>query len=182
MATLILEDGTGVEGANTYALLDTVDEYHADRGNALWADASLTDEQKIAFILQGMDYLETRPFLGSKKDPMQSLQFPRINLITRDGILFPDDKVPQAVVDACCLMALAAKQLPPGTTFYATWDKSNRLRREKTDVLEEEYFKADSLEYLVPLPTIDMMLADYIDSPLSSTGKGIQTKKFIRGV
>ena len=56
MPTLIIEDGTGVSNANTYADLGFLDSYANDRGLFLPTD----NEDKEKFLIVAFDYLQYR--------------------------------------------------------------------------------------------------------------------------
>ncbi len=67
---IIVEDGTGVTGATTYASEADLTAYADDRGIIL-------SGLKSELLLNAMDWLELRPFKGNKADPDQPLEFPR---------------------------------------------------------------------------------------------------------
>lgn len=75
----IVEDGTGVPDANSYASVEEADAYFADRGNTTWAAAQPAAKQ--AALINATDYIEMRyssRFLGRAEfRDLQSLSFPR---------------------------------------------------------------------------------------------------------
>lgn len=179
---LVLEDGSIVPNANTYALSETVDAFHAAMKTPVeqW-DPMMDQADKDAFVLNGMLYLDSRPFLGRKVSPEQPLAFPRQELVTRDGTLLPADKIPGVVIRALCILASKVFVLGPGSSLFPVWSDEDRLRRKKVDVLEREFFKKDAVETAVPLPDIDLLLIDLIESPLAQTGKGFQVMHIVKG-
>ena len=85
---------------NSYVSLEEANEYFAQRlGADYWA--SLDDEQKEKALITATKKIDRLPFIGSKKDPAQPLQFPRIPL---------GQNVPQAIKDAVCEEALTELQ------------------------------------------------------------------------
>lgn len=76
---LVVEDGSGVTGANTYVDRADAIVYAADRGVTL-ADDATTD----AALLNGMAYLNGLKFKGFPVSPFQTNAFPR------DGIYLPN--------------------------------------------------------------------------------------------
>jgi hypothetical protein len=145
MATLILEDGTGVAGANTYALLATVETYHTDRANTAWTSV-VYDDPKVAAILRAMSYLEAQPWVGQPLNIVgwssgQSLQWPR-GYVMMDGYDWPTDEVPPKVVQALCEAALVELS-KPGALSVAL-ERGGAVKREKIDVIETEYFDGAS--------------------------------------
>ena len=102
---LVVEDGTIVDGANTYASQADVDAYHAAMGNKAWAGTG-----RGAAILRGMAYLENLRWNGRKKTREQPLSWPRIGMYDSDGYSIPQDEVPSEVVTALCEAALVELQ------------------------------------------------------------------------
>lgn len=78
MATLIIEDGTGIENANSYSTLAFVDEYHLCRGNTDWTSATL--QARTEAIIKGTDYLDSHfRYKSTKLTEEQGLKFPRVD-------------------------------------------------------------------------------------------------------
>ena len=74
---MIVEDGTGVVGADSYATVASADAYHLARGNAAWASA--TNTQKEAALINASAYLDAAyNFIGHRATTTQGLQWPRI--------------------------------------------------------------------------------------------------------
>lgn len=91
---IIVEDGTGVAGANSYASAAAVTAYALDRGIALPASID-------AMIFRAMDYLESfsARFVGVKSDRDQSLSWPR-DYVVIDGFDYPSTLLPPALINA----------------------------------------------------------------------------------
>jgi len=165
---LVVETGAGVEGANSYATLSYLDDYHLARGNAAWGSAS--EANKIAAALRGMAYIETFRYRGQKVSVLQACSFPRTGVVTRDGLSWPSDSVPESVRRAqaeAALRELAA----PGTLLPDWTPGKGPLRREKLGDLEEEWFKQDPNDGKYPFQSIIRLLADYILDPTADTSK-----------
>ena len=75
MATLIVEDGTIVAGANTFVDVATVLTYATDHGDTTWALSTVAAQTSA--ILNAMIYLEAKPFKGYPSTSDQSLVWPR---------------------------------------------------------------------------------------------------------
>ncbi len=74
---MIVEDGTGVVGADSYATVAAADAYHLARGNAAWAAA--TNPQKEAALINAASYLDAvYKYVGYRATTTQGLQWPRI--------------------------------------------------------------------------------------------------------
>lgn len=104
-----VEDGTGLDNANSYVTLAYVNEYHADRGNDLWAG---TDVKKQQAIIRATDYVEKRfstMFKGVKQSRSQALSWPRFNAVDNSGHLFSEeDNIPRKLKMAIAEYALRA--------------------------------------------------------------------------
>ncbi|MEK7454733.1 MAG: DnaT-like ssDNA-binding protein [Pseudomonadota bacterium] len=55
--SIIVEDGTGIAGSNSYASVAEADAFHALRLNADWAAA--TDPQKVSALVRSTDYIRS---------------------------------------------------------------------------------------------------------------------------
>lgn len=72
---LVIEDGTGVAGANSYATAAEVRTYAEERERSLPED--VTDAQIEAALLDAADYLNTLHFIGFPVSADQTLTWPR---------------------------------------------------------------------------------------------------------
>ena len=75
---LIVEDGTGLAGANAYVSIEFADKYFSARKNEAWA--GLDSAAKEAVIIKATDYLEAvywGKWQGEKLKADQALAFPR---------------------------------------------------------------------------------------------------------
>ena len=104
---LIVEDGTGVENAESLASVAFADIYHANRGNTVWADIAdvLVKEQ---LLRKATDYAVAKygsSLVGLPTLADQALPFPRIINGVDVGVPLP---IQQAIVE----LALSAKTSP----------------------------------------------------------------------
>jgi len=99
---LIVEDGTVVTGANTYASIATVTAYCASMGYAEWAATGVTDAQREAAILRAMAYIEALSWYGIKTARDNPLAWPRSGMCDREGYALDSNAVPAVVVKALC--------------------------------------------------------------------------------
>lgn len=108
----LVEDGTGVAGANSYASVAFADAYFAERGNAVWAAIDL-DADKEVLLIQATDYIETiysRRFIGEMVAMQQPLSWPR-----NEAEPYAADTVPLPLMKATveyALRAIAGPLLP----------------------------------------------------------------------
>jgi len=129
MATIIVEDGTVVSGANSYVTVAEFTQFCADRNITIVS--TYGDESEL--LIQAMDYFEQQPFKGIKYIETQPLQFPRSDLWI-DGYLEETDEIPQLVKDAQITIAISIMR---GNDPLS--NLSRAVKREKIDVLEVEY-------------------------------------------
>ena len=99
-------------GAESYCSVATADLYHAQRGNAAWAAASVeVKEQKLR---QATDYMTARYSDRWRGEPVtygQPLDWPRVNA-SYNGWLLDSAMVPGGVAKACAELALRALAEP----------------------------------------------------------------------
>lgn len=76
---IVVEDGTGVEGANSYVTPDDVRNYCVQRGFTLTAadDDFAGDVLLLPFVVAATDYLDALSFIGKQKY-LDGLQWPRV--------------------------------------------------------------------------------------------------------
>ena len=140
---LIVQNNEGLANANTYVSESELQDYAALRGISLVSEPSV-------LLTKAMDYLSLKQFKG---EPMNSLQS---TALPRKGI-----GVPQAIKQAQLMLAVAAdnRELVAPTA-------SDKVKRERVDVVEVEYFEAES-SGLIEFPAIDSLLAPYLDGASS---------------
>lgn len=156
MAVLIVEDGTGVANANTYASVAYARQYASDVGLVLPAD----DTALGVSLLAAMGYIESQPYQGQPTDPTQALQWPR-RLATMNGAPISDNVIPEGIKKA---QVQAANLIANGSNLFEIIS-GQFVTREKVGPIETEY----SSEYLATwngrtlYPAIDIFLAPYLN-------------------
>lgn len=126
MATIVVEDGTGLTNSNSYISETDFEAYASDRGITLTGDTN-------NLLIQAMDYIEAQPFKGYKNTEAQALQWPRGN-VTIDGFYIDTTEIPQLLKDALCETAMG---VDVGNNPLATEDRATK--REKVGDIEVEY-------------------------------------------
>lgn len=129
MATIVIEDGSQVAGANSYATEAELTTYATDRGVTISGTASV-------LLVQAMDYIESRNYQGFKASSTQPLVWPRYGVMV-DGYQLASDEIPQLLKDAQLETAIS---IDSGDNPTATIGRTTK--REKLGDLELEY--ADS--------------------------------------
>lgn len=129
--TLIVEDGTGVAGAESYISVADADTYFTLRGNTAWA--ALAVPAKEAALRAGCDYLEARyAWRGGRATTTQALSWPRVCVVV-DGAPVDPASVPLAVARANAELAVRASTAP------LLSDESAQVTRETVGPLTVEY-------------------------------------------
>lgn len=161
---LIVEDGSMVTGAESYASVVYANGYFIGIGNETWSDLDLSaKEQALRLATQYIQNEYFSVWQGVKRQHTQALDWPRENvLIFGSGSLVANNIIPIELKNACCILALKAAS----SSLYS--DKERSVKREKVDVLETEYFESDSnqKEYR----EIDAMLRRYMISASAKSG------------
>lgn len=168
---LIVEDGTMVEGAESYVTVSWSDTYHVNNGNAAWSNAE--NETKESALRKAARYLDGHyrsRLKGYKVAPVtQEMEWPRKGVLVdysqsyvspSEGCL-PITSIPRRLKEAQCELALRA------LAGELAKDSDISIKREKVDVLDTEYaegVKKGKISYRV----IDHLLKDFLTSSSSS--------------
>lgn len=157
--SIIVEDGSNVTGAESYASVAQFDTYHTNRGNTL--AATLLTAEKEQALRRATDFMEQRYRLawkGYRKYSTQSLSFPRelvyIEKQANIDTLLSDIIVPNEVINACIELAFRGS--------------AGDLLPDVTDVIAEETIGPITTKYDRRKPispsykAIDAMLAPYL--------------------
>ncbi len=126
--TLIIEDGTGVDNANSYVSIDDCDSYHDGLGNTGWTG---DDAVKQSAILRAMAWLESQPWKGRKLDYSNALSWPRADVVDREGYVVPEDEVPDGVVKALCEAALI--EIESAGILRPSLERGGQVKSESID-------------------------------------------------
>jgi len=123
---LVIEDGTGKADAQSYASEAELAAYALERGITV----SGTDTE---LLIQAMDYIETKNFIGDKNTKEQALQWPRIGAIT-DGFYIDTDEIPLSLIDSQIEVALS---IDGGINPMSS--ETRETKKERVGDIEVEY-------------------------------------------
>jgi len=126
MATIVVETGSGSSTANSYVSESELATYASDRGITLTGTPSI-------LIIQAMDYLESKNFIGTKSTLEQSLQWPRTG-VEIDNFYIVSSSIPSLLKEAEMELCVA---LDGGVNPLANQDR--KTLKEKVGELEVEY-------------------------------------------
>jgi hypothetical protein len=129
--TVVVEDGSGVEGANSYASAADLFAYANQRGTPL----AVTEAQANALLVQAMDYLEAkfgRRWQGERSNTAQALAWPRSGVYV-DNVRIGSNEIPRELQYGQLAAAIEAnsQDLLP--------NKEPAVVREKVGEIEVEY-------------------------------------------
>lgn len=173
---LIVEDGTGIVGAHSYATVAQADTYHLLMGNEGWPQppAPTTEDptpedpnssKKEAALRRGSMYLDAiygSRVLGVRKNPAQGLIFPQLGIVYWDGRPVDENSVPIIWQNAAIEVALLAYT---GVQLAATVAAGEQeLVSKKIDVLEWQWAQGTKKQ-TASLGWLDIMLASLFGPP-----------------
>lgn len=136
---LIVEDGSIVAGAESYASVLTATAYLNARGKSTWADLDQdVKEAKLRIATDTMTQLYRNRWYGTRVSLIQSLDWPRYNVQRPDAIgyargylaVYPYNVVPAEIANACIELAYRAStglDLNPDTTASIKEEKIGPL-------------------------------------------------------
>lgn len=96
---IIVEDGSGVAGANSYVSVAEFEAFALARGITIVGNPEV-------LLIKAMDYIESLEYCGLKMDSAQALEWPRFNIFI-DGYWIPGNEIPVALKTAQMQTALS---------------------------------------------------------------------------
>jgi hypothetical protein len=130
----LAEDGTGIDGANSFVSVSGADSFFLDRADTAWAALSSTAKQ--AALIQASSYLDSYYaglWPGDILSDTQGLSWPRTGAYDANGRELSG--VPGKVIEAVCLLAKEAS----GSPLTSSYDGAAVVTRKKLGPLETEY-------------------------------------------
>lgn len=146
---LIVEDGTVVANANTFATVEQARDFAAERGVTLPA----ADDDVEVLLIKAGDYLNSleQQYSGSRMQPLlQGMCYPRTGS-TMFTAPFPNDEIPVLLIKAQCQLCL---EVNSGVQLFPSHEAgAGVIKKDKTGPLETEYFEGASVSLTSPLLT-----------------------------
>jgi hypothetical protein len=134
MATIIVEDGTGISNSNSYVTLAEADQYFSDTGNLGWAGTDDFKNQNLINATAAMDATYGQRYLSYLRDnTTQALLWPRHQVWDRHARRINQGVIPQSLKNAQIEMALLSQN---GVDLYPTGDKADNVTAESVTVGE----------------------------------------------
>ncbi len=143
--SLVVEDGTGLTNADSYASVVEADAYHAAQGApAAWSGAS--SDAKESGLRQATLYLDARygqRFRGRRAHETQALKWPREDAVDDDGFTFVSTALPTRLKQATAELALKVVEGTALSTDVAATAGALASKTLKVGSLEkaESYFE-----------------------------------------
>ena len=162
MPTIILEDGSIVENANSYIDLAFLSLYVSNRDLTIPSD----DTEKEYLILKSMDYLESFSYKGSRVDASQELSWPREDVIV-DSLVLDDESIPLQLKNA---QAQLCVEINANSKIYPDPIRESNIGvvTEKTvGPLKKKYSFVPSVSSVKPIKFASVMI--YLDKLLKSS-------------
>lgn len=97
----------GSPTSNSYVTLQEASAYFLLRQNADFWLTSMEQQQLLVTATRQLEW--SFNWLGTKTDPNQALHFPATGVYDRNGVLFPDNIIPEPIIHAVCEVVLVAK-------------------------------------------------------------------------
>jgi len=132
--TMTVEDGTGIEDADSYVTIAYATSYFSTRGITTFAE--LTESEQEILLIKATDYIDNVfEWNGVREYPdVQTLRFPRTKLYDYEGQSVTG--VPKAIKDAVCEAVLI---LLDDTDLYQTESENGAVTSEKIGQLAFTY-------------------------------------------
>lgn len=166
---LIIEDGSGVANANSYATLAQTRQFATDRGISLPS----VDDEIAAMLIKAVDYLESVEckYQGARTSIGQSLAWPRKN-VTLNGVAFPANVIPKNLVNAQIQCAIA---INAGFDLLPNYGAEDMIVKEKTGPIETEYADPLQVDRIPTISAANALLAPLFGECFASKGYGVKT-------
>jgi len=135
---MIVEDGTGLEDANSYTSLEFADDYFSARGVSEWQ--VLETSKKEQLLIKATDFVDNiYQWYGRKEFEHQALRFPRIELRDYEGAEI--NGIPTCLKLAICDAALIALN---GTELFQTQNENGDVVSETITTLSFTYSQKEN--------------------------------------
>ena len=134
---MIIEDGTGLENANSYVSVEFADDYFSARGVSEWA--ALETEVKEQSLIKATDFIDNVfQWYGKREFEHQALRFPRVGLRDYEGAEISG--IPTCLRQAVCDAAIIAN----GSELFETAEHNGDVVSETITTLSFTYSKEGS--------------------------------------
>ena len=152
---MIVEDGTGLEDANSYVNIEDYKTYWIDRNIDI---SNKSDIELQASLVLATQYIDNNyNFVGYKSSHKQSLEFPRYNAYTREG--YRINGVPKKLIYA---VNEAGYMSLNGTSLFASTQSDIKERTEDVGPIKTTYKYGDIPTGRITYQVIKIYLKDLL--------------------
>jgi len=135
---LVVEDGTVVDGANSYVDVDYADAYLSANIHVFAQWSALTVENKENLLIWATREIDAQAtWYGVKTDEDSPLRWPRTNVKDVDGTPIGVNEIPTALKNAVCELA----------RFLMVRDRTQETGKEGLKVLQADVVRLEFDEY-----------------------------------
>ena len=151
---MTVEDGTGLDSANSYVSVEDCNTYHSERGNTAWTGDDTVKEAALIKATQYIDGRYRKRWRGIPISSSQALCWPREDIYDERDVEI--EGIPVRLKYAVCEAALRAltDDLNPDL------ERGGRIKREKVGPIETEY--SDNAPSRAVIPVINDLLSGYL--------------------
>jgi len=157
--TIIVEDGSGIENANSYVSASDVTAYCTAMNYTDWNTPDDSDNVN-GCILRAMRFIEANSFIGVKTQTTNDLEWPREDAYERNGLLFEDDIIPHKVKNAVCEATYQENVSPWSLQPNIS---AGNMKKEEYGSVSFEYFESQNTQKPI-FPSISGILIGLIQS------------------
>jgi len=151
---LVVEDGTGVSGADSYISLVNARSYLGNRNRSLNADDLEAEKQlRVAF-----DFIDNVHFIGEPVVFNQDSAWPR-KFVYLNGTLIDSNVVPNVVGFAQAHLAAAIEE---GVDIFPVQQIGRKVAAEEVGPIKTEFFESGSEQLGASVPQVKMLLRPYL--------------------
>lgn len=141
MATLVLEDGTGIPTANSYLTAAEADAILEVNATAFAKWSALTAAEKDDYLIWASGWLDDYfDWEGAKAVADSGLRWPRCGTKDRDGIPIPENVIPEQLKQATAETAVWLIGNVSAGSGGTDDNLPEGIKRIKADVVEVEFF------------------------------------------
>lgn len=163
--TIVVEDGTGLPNAESYASVAEADTYLAARGITTWG--GLQQPEKEQALRRATDYMSTYQWQGVRTVATQALDWPRMYVRAYDADV-SWTVLPQAIKNACIELAWRGAAGPLLPDVKADDDSGKQLTKTVKKVgpidIEKTYASRGPLSTIEPplWSAVNVIVKEYV--------------------
>ena len=151
----IIEDGTGVENANSYVTVQDFRDYWTDRGTDYTTKTDTEIENSLVLATQYID--KNFRYIGRKSTSIQRLQWPRYWAYDPEGYAYSG--LPDDLISATCE---AGSIITGGTQLFANTEEGVTEKTENVGPVQTTYKFMSQQTGKVMYQAVNMYLKDLI--------------------